>query len=99
MTLFQNKMGIVTTPFETIESRCSKAKVLDYWSQPMDLPWWKQEYRGAMDGYCFGSMETQKEWEGEIPNFKRPVTHNLENAGFYKIRVRLSKIQVNFSDF
>jgi hypothetical protein len=24
------------------------------------------------------------------------VTHNLENAGFYKIRVRLSKIQVNF---
>jgi hypothetical protein len=23
-----------------------------------------------MDGYCFGSMETPKEWGGEIPNFK-----------------------------
>ena len=34
----------------------------------MDLPWWKQKYRNAMDGYCFGTTETQKEWDGKIPN-------------------------------
>ncbi len=31
--------------------------------------------------------------------FGRSVTHNLENAGFYKIRVRLSKIQINNGDY
>ncbi len=31
--------------------------------------------------------------------FLGSVTYNLENAGFYKIRVQLYKIQVNFSKF
>jgi hypothetical protein len=70
MTLFQDWRKIVTPKNKRSKTKCIKATAWSTLGTTNRFTSMKKKNRDAMDGYCFGSMETQNEWGGEIPNFR-----------------------------
>ena len=61
---------IITHQYKRPKTGCIKATARSTIGTANGFTLMKTKYRDAMDGYCFGSAETQKEWGSEILNFK-----------------------------
>jgi hypothetical protein len=61
MTLFQDCRKIVTPKNKRSKTKCIKATAWSTLGTTNRFTSMKKKNRDAMDGYCFGSMETQNE--------------------------------------